>query len=796
MAAAHVAAGEALPREETDAPAGGFVLDAIEISGFMRYLDAQEVRLTAPFTVITGRTGSGKTSLLDAITFALYGRTTRTDSGVTLEQVCQPGGHVRVTFRQRGLTHAVKRGRDGKGKSYLEVWRGEHKLQGQIRELEASITNIVGLDYEGFRNSTFVRQEEMRGLGEATGAARLAVFSKLFRLETFDRAQELARERFNEADLAVKTKEQEILTRREALDRLPQARETLEMSERLLESNRTDLGLLQAKMDAIELRLRDLETVHETYLARKTAGEELGKRAKTLTTKIEEATRLAADAQRHRATADALEKETADLDALAVEAEALVELQGKVQLLGGKREGLDQSRKSLNEQHDRQVRRISDNLFTVEKRLAGIANTVPIDQAFEVLRGEGRLEERLARIEKELVWLAERGTIVTELKREREATGPELSCAREQTKAINKDSFVVAELKAQILTHKEDLRKETDGHLAKMTELDLEGRSIYQQEALLGFTEEKRARLKDLRAIVPAKRAKREELERLRRDLQRSADAASLLGSLQQDLEEVRGSITAILPEIAALELRDREYAEARRQLETSRREKDSKIAAVGKMEGDTRRLRMQIEELERDAVKLEASQKDLEGMLVHREVFHVLKDQVFHKKGLTMYAIHALLPSLAREASINLGEMTEGRFDSVRLETYEEGKGHGIRISVRGVDGQWHDVVEFSGGERTQINAALRFAIAKELASLPQAGRTYGRMRTLFIDEGELGSLDTEGARDLFVQKLFAMGRFFERVVLITHLAEVADRFEGRVRVEMTADGRSRIVS
>src|SRR2546422_1010187 len=122
------------------------------------------------------------------------------------------------------------------------------------------------------------------------------------------------------------------------------------------------------------------------------------------------------------------------------------------------------------------------------------------------------------------------------------------------------------------------------------------------------------------------------------------------------------------------------------------------------------------------------------------------------------MYAVDQLLPELEIEASKNLSELTDGRFGRIRLETYEEGRGHGIRILVQGVDGEWHDVAEFSGGEKTQINAALRFAIARELASMPQIGRTFGRMKTLFIDEGDLGSLDTEISRELFVQKLLRM--------------------------------------
>jgi len=65
--------------------------------------------------------------------------------------------------------------------------------------------------------------------------------------------------------------------------------------------------------------------------------------------------------------------------------------------------------------------------------------------------------------------------------------------------------------------------------------------------------------------------------------------------------------------------------------------------------------------------------------------------------------------------------------------------------------------------------------------------------MKTLFIDEGDLGSLDGEGARSLFVKKLLSMGDFFERIILITHIAEVAEQFPSRIRVYMTPDKYSR---
>ena len=59
-------------------------------------------------------------------------------------------------------------------------------------------------------------------------------------------------------------------------------------------------------------------------------------------------------------------------------------------------------------------------------------------------------------------------------------------------------------------------------------------------------------------------------------------------------------------------------------------------------------------------------------------EIYDVLVNRVFHKRGVVMYAVDQLLPELEIEASKNLSELTDSRFGRIRLETYE-------RLSERG---------------------------------------------------------------------------------------------------------------
>src|SRR5207245_2827931 len=86
-----------------------------------------------------------------------------------LADVCRPNGYVRVAFRQGDERWEVTRGFTTKKESYLELTRDGEAVQGTIPDKERTIRDVVGLDYDGFRNSTFVRQEEMKELGRRAG---------------------------------------------------------------------------------------------------------------------------------------------------------------------------------------------------------------------------------------------------------------------------------------------------------------------------------------------------------------------------------------------------------------------------------------------------------------------------------------------------------------------------------------------------------------------------------------------------------------------------------------------------
>jgi len=788
---------EPIPSHEPPTVAEGFVLEEIEMRGFMRYLEktAPPLRFPEKFTVITGRTGAGKSSILDAITFALFGSTARTDiQSVKIADVCRPGGYVRVAFRQGDSRWEVRRGFTSRKESYLEVSREGEAIQGTIHEKEQTIRDVVGLDYTGFRNSTFVRQEEMKELGSARGADRLGVFQKLFRLEVFERALERAKEQNAQVQADLRVKEAEIAARAEGLQKLPQAREQLDLTLAEIAVRGKDVASQEGRVRAAEEKLKALERQHEAWVKAKASRDDRIARLEKLDGRagqLREQGALVAAAETELAD---LERDVADLDTLREELEALQERSQ----LRQQRESAAQSAVALFEQakrdHERRRDDIKDRIDQLHRKIAGLRTEVDRDTAFELLRDEGRLEERVARIERELDWLADRAELVAELREERTRAAKALERVRGKVGSIDQDSFVLTEHRRQLEELKEDLRREADESHRTLQPLDDAKIDALRQLDATPFSDADRRRLEEARRLVPEKASKRKRIDELAALLRQAGDVSAVLGDLDQQrrsLEaeriELEGALARLEPEEAAFQAGRGALEEERRSLEEIRR-------TLHTLEGQAKQLESLIALFEADARKLRESEREREELRTRLELYELLVNRVFHRKGVVMYAIDQLLPELEIEASKNLAELTDGRFSRIKLETYEEGRGHGIRIQVQGVDDRWHDVGEFSGGEKTQINAALRFAIARELASMPGVGRTYGRMKTLFIDEGDLGSLDTEVSRELFVQKLFRMGEFFDKVILITHLTEVADKFPGRIRVTMTPDRESRV--
>ncbi len=153
---------------------------------------------------IVGPIGSGKSSILDAVAFALYGRTPRREAG-TKGVINQRRGEARValTFSVDGQRWKAVRALRRKGPSAHALYRLEDGREIEAidreREVERRIEALLGLDWDGFRRSVLLAQNQFAGFLEATPGEKDAVLKGVFGFERLDGMRAAAKARLDAA---------------------------------------------------------------------------------------------------------------------------------------------------------------------------------------------------------------------------------------------------------------------------------------------------------------------------------------------------------------------------------------------------------------------------------------------------------------------------------------------------------------------------------------------------------------------------------------------------------------------
>jgi exonuclease SbcC len=227
--------------------------DRVRLSNFMPYEDA-DLRLGDGVTVIHGLNGSGKSSLLEACFFALYG--SKALDG-TLDDVITNGEdetEIELWFTHDGDEYHVERRLRQSGdrtQTATCVLSGPDGDVEGARDVRRFVTERLRMDAEAFVNCAYVRQGEVNKLINATPAERQDMLDDLLQLGTL----EDYRERAAQARLGV----EDVLNRQQAL--LEDKREQVaELEDRDLHAR---LNALESDRDEVDEKIANYEAQRE-----------------------------------------------------------------------------------------------------------------------------------------------------------------------------------------------------------------------------------------------------------------------------------------------------------------------------------------------------------------------------------------------------------------------------------------------------------------------------------------------------------------------------------------------------
>ena len=361
--------------------------------------------------VITGPTGAGKSSLLDAITWALYGQVPRVGRAASqLQTHGEASMWVHFEFSTRGGHYRVSRRRPATTGTRLEQLDEDGSwipLADRSAAVTKEVTAILGLDYTTFTRTVLLPQGAFDAFLRGEQRERRDILSNLLGLGVYSAARALAGRRASDAQRDAQTigeqRDALQLATPEEVAQLEATRATAEHASRALTERRTSLQALGELARQMSEPARDAKAALEAS-ERATAALEAARAdvqtseqaSAQATTALAAADRLivelAYDAEHHSALRDRVVRlERAELARAAV-AEAETELASAEQAFAAAR-------------GDEQAAAATADRAGADAATAEAARTSAVDA---LSRAAGGAQRAATRIREELRGLAER----------------------------------------------------------------------------------------------------------------------------------------------------------------------------------------------------------------------------------------------------------------------------------------------------------------------------------------------------------------------------------------------------
>lgn len=755
----------------------------LTMSAFGPYMEEQTIEFDklgiSGLYLVTGDTGAGKTTIFDAITFALYGRASGSNRMGTMfrSKYAPPKSrtYVKMDFIYRGEEYQIERNPqyerpkdrgDGMTEQKADaVLVGKHGITTGVAAVNKEIQKILGLTCEQFTQVTMIAQGEFLKLLLAPTKERIEIFRHIFNTDRYKKLQNEIK-----SDYLLALRETESLQK--------------SMEQYMRDIAFTDSQNYEEEIGRIasgEMPYREAEKMLAALLVTdEEAQRETEEKYRLLEQETEEPVRRISRAREQEKRKRDYDEKKEKLEIFQKEALRAKEIKENAKkqapLLQKKIDAIKE--KSVRWKEILEEKRVHSEyeacLLSYQEALAKFSEQERSEMAF-----------RREYEEKRHIYMSEQAGILAQTleegmacpvcgscnhpnpaipsfdapsKEEVEAAERNAERAQEQLKKANTDAVMwkarCEEKEKDIKDTKENLRKEEMALLQEMNDISPEDTfTVWRDfENAIFRLEKERKRAEDV-------------VEKAERDWE-------MLESRQKELQGEIKNLHFIIcgeEELHVEEETEKLYG-LRNRMKLLQKEKDERTIRLGTNSRIEKNLKKEQEKL--------VKQEELLQML------KPLEDTVNGLVSLETYVQMTYFDRILQKANIRLEAMTGGQYELIRQEEETDGrKKWGLELDVIDhYNGSVRSVKTLSGGESFQAALALALGVADEI----QASAGGIRLDTMFVDEG-FGALDEESLRQA-VHVLADLGENERLIGIISHVAELKQQIGKQIVVRKSS--------
>ena len=776
----------------------------LHIKNFLSYGPEPQIIdfLSYNLICLSGKNGHGKSALLDAMTWALWGQarktsgTSKADEG--LVHLGQKHMLVIFDFEINGIAYRVRREfvkTQSNPFSALDfgIVKDDETFttltDKTIKATQTKLEKTIGITYESFINSAFLRQGQANEFSKKSPKERKDILATILQLERFEDLKKIALEKS-------KIFHQQLLQKQSIYDRIGQ-----EITE--LQTSLQEKDVLETQLDFIEQQEKQLLQQVIVDDQKKELLVTQHKKYEFLELQKSQELKQLTDLEQQLLTLDTMYKKIATQQSQGADIAKIEDDQKRL------RTAVTHHQEKLNKRLELkdQYLNLQEKKLALEKELE--QEKSHLDQKHEISCKilQEQIEQHKQQLKKHTLQLQDFIRQVDKLTQEITNLTHQNCPLCEQNLSTEHKKIVHQKLQAQadqeqqqiiILQAKiNELTKELEHKIAEFAKsqaspINQEKELIYQtlikkidalKQTGQSLAYDKQAheadykQLQEIEAILVGYQA-------LQKEIAQQEQRHKQMTDLQQSMIKIGQSCKNIDQELDCIKNSPTQLAE---HIKLQHEQKlQAQVVATEKSNLLNKKLVFDLQV--KKMISLQGEQFSIEKELksINLEIIDFAEIvKALGKDCLQALLIEQALPEIEQEANILLAQLTDNQ-TQIFIESLRDLKKGGSKetLDIKISDSIGLRPYEmFSGGEAFRIDFALRIAISKLLAR-----RAGTALQTLIIDEG-FGSQDDDGLQ-LIMDSILKIQDNFAKVIIVSHLPAMKEQFPVQFLVEKKASG------